>query len=223
MSGPEPEWLLAAWVRLVQTRWLATGVSRADRSNLLRQLLSDLAAARAGGASVDELVATPPAAFADSCAAGLRSRTAPINLAPLLGVCLGTGVVAAGMAWIVLNLIVRAMSDMAILDQVAFSLGIDLLLAAMVLAAMVVAVRWVFRRQQEAVTLAPRLAVTLTSGAVFGFPLASAYGASQAYSVKPDVVGVEVLIVLTALAIATVVAQRWTRPRRRLGQTEATS
>ena len=223
MSRPEPEWVLAAWVRLVQARWVATGVSRADRSALLGQLMGDLAAARAGGASIDELVATPPAVFADSCAAGLRSRTAGIDTAPLLGVCLGTGVLATGVAWIVLNLVVGVMGEMAILDQVAFSLSVVLFLAATVLAAMVVSVRWVFRRRQEVVALAPRLAVTLTAGALLGFPLASAYGASQAYSVRTDVIGVEVLIVLMFLAIATVGAQRWTRPRRRLGQAEATT
>lgn len=223
MSGPEPEWLLTSWVQLVQARWVATGVSREDRSDLLRQLLRDLAAARVAGATIDELVATSPAAFADSCAAGLKSRITGIDTASLLLVCLGTGVVATGAAW--LFLITRSWpSEPPLgLDQTVFFLFLELFVAAAVLAAMVVAVRWTFRRRLEAAALAPRLAVTLTAGALLGFPFASAYGATQNYGASLDVIGMEALIVLMFLAGATVVAQRWTRPRRRLGQAEAAS
>ena len=111
MTGPEPEWLLPSWVRLVRARWAATGVSRADRAVLLDQLLQDLAAARAAGATVTELVATPPEVFADSCAAGLMSRSAGIDTASLLAVCLGSGMVAAGAAWFALKAGVQAISD----------------------------------------------------------------------------------------------------------------
>ncbi|WP_157720342.1 hypothetical protein [Friedmanniella luteola] len=58
MIKPELEWLLASWVRLVRSRWAATGMSREDRAVLLRQRLKDLAAARAVGATINELVAT---------------------------------------------------------------------------------------------------------------------------------------------------------------------
>lgn len=90
MSGPEPEWLLVSWVRIVQARWVATGVPRTDRSELLSQLLRDLATARAAGARIEELVAVSPVVFADSCAAGLKSRLSRIDTASLLTVCLGT-------------------------------------------------------------------------------------------------------------------------------------
>lgn len=216
MSGPEPEWLLPSWVRLVRAWWAATGVSRADRAVLLDQLLQDLAAARAAGATVTELVATPPEVFADSCAAGLMSRSAGIDTASLLAVCLGSGMVAAGAAWFALKAGVQAISDSsltAILDTEWFTLSVDLFLAVGVLAVMVGAVRWAFRLQQQTAKLAPRLAITLTGGSLIGFPLASAYGASTAYSIRPDVVGVEVLIMLTFLAVATVLAQRWARHR----------
>lgn len=138
-------------------------------------------------------------------------------------VCLGTGVVATGAAW--LFLITRSWSSEPPLglDQTVFFLFLKLFVAAAVLAAMVVAVRWTFRRRLEAAALAPRLAVTLTAGALLGFPFASAYGATQNYGASLDVIGVEALIVLIFLAGATVVAQRWTRPRRRLGQAEAAS
>lgn len=215
MSGPEPEWLLTSWVRLVQARWVAIGVPRDDRSDLLRQLLRDLAAARAAGATIDELVATSPAAFADSCAAGLRSRVTGIDTASLLLVCLGTGVVAAGAAWLVLITTAWPSVPPLGLDQTVFVLFLLLFIAAAVLATMVVVVRWTFRRRLEAAALAPRLAVTLTAGALLGFPFASAYGATQNYGASLDVIGVEALIVLTFLAGATVTAQRWTSPRRR--------
>lgn len=100
------------------------------------------------------------------------------------------------------------------LDQSAFALFLVLFFAAAVLTSMVVAVRWTFRRRLEAAALAPRLAVTLTAGALLGFPFAAAYGATQNYSADLDVVGVEALIVLTFLAAATRVAQRWAHPRR---------
>ena len=218
MSGPEPEWLLTSWVRMVQARWVASGVPREDRSDLLRQLLRDLATARAAGATIDELVATSPTAFADSCTAGLRSRSAGIDTASLLLVCLGTGVVATGTAWLLLiTMAVDLPSEPPLgLDQGFFFLFLVLFFAAAVLAAMVAAVRWTFRRRREAAALAPRLAVTLTAGALLGFPFASAYGATQNYGASLDVVGVEALIVLAFLAAATGVAQRWTRPRRTL-------
>ena len=151
MSGPEPEWMLTSWVRLVQARWVATGVSRDDRSDLLRQLLRDLAAARAAGASIDELVATSPAVFADSCAAGLKSRTTGIDTASLLLVCLGTGVIATGMTWLLLiTRVVNLPSEPPLgLDQSAFFLFLVLFFAAAVLAAMVAAVRWTFRHRLE--------------------------------------------------------------------------
>lgn len=214
MSKPEPQWMLTSWVRLVQARWVATGVPRADRSDLLRQLLRDLAAARAAGASIEELVATSPAAFADSCAAGLKSRTSGIDTASLLLVCLGTGVIATGVTWLLLiTMVVHLRNEPPLgLDQTVFFLFVALFFAAAVVATMVVAVRWTFRRRLEAAALAPRLAVTLSAGALLGFPFASAYGATQNYSASLDVVGVEALIVLTFLAAATRVAQRWTRP-----------
>ena len=223
MSEPGPEWMLVSWVRLVQARWIATGVSRTDRSDLLRQLLRDLAAARAAGATIEELVATPPAAFADSCAAGLGSRLAGIDTARLLLVCLGTGVAATGVAWVLLlNVLWPSVAPLG-LDEDVFYLFVDLFVAAVVLATMVVAVRWTFRRRREAAALAPRLAVTLTGGALLGFPLASAYGAAHSYVATPDVVGVEVLIVLAFLSVATLAAQRWTQPRRPLGRAETAS
>lgn len=223
MSGPEPEWLLTSWVRLVQARWVATGVPCEDRANLLRQLLRDLAAARAAGATIDELVATSPATFADSCTAGLKSRVTGIDTVSLLLVCLGTGVVATGAAW--LFLITRTWSSEPPLglDQSVFFLFLELFVAAAVLASMVLAVRWTFRHRVEAAALAPRLAVTLTGGALLGFPFASAYGATHNYGASLDIIGVEALIVLTFLAAATVTAQRWTRPRRSLGRGEARS
>ncbi len=219
MSKPEsePEWLLSSWVRLVQSRWAATGVSRVDRTVLLRQLLQDLASARAEGATINELVATPPAEFADSCAAGLMSRSAGIDILPLLGVCLGTGVVAVGAAWFALKAGVQALDDAraGILDAPWFGLSVDLFLALAVLATMVCAVRWTFRLQKETAKLVPRLAVALAGASLFGFAAASAYGARWGYSVRPDVVGVEVLIMLVFLALAATLAQRWARHRPR--------
>jgi hypothetical protein len=46
------------------------------------------------------LIATPPAVLADACAAHLRSRHHPVPTVGLLAVYLGTGVVAAGGAWL---------------------------------------------------------------------------------------------------------------------------
>ena len=215
MRKPEPEWLLASWVRQVQSRWAATGVSRADRTVLLRQLLQELTAARAAGATIDELVATAPEVFADSCAAGLTSRSAGVDLLPLLRVCLGTGLLAAGAAWLALVAGVEALDEAraTILDAPWFGLSVDLFLALVVLAAMVGAVRRKFRLQRETALLVPRLAAALAGGSLFGFAAASAYGARWGYSVRPDVVGVEMLIVLSFLVVAVALAQRWARHR----------
>lgn len=215
MSGPEPEWLLVSWVRLVQVRWAATGVSRRDRTELLQQLLRDLATARAAGARVEELMATPPAVFADSCAAGLRSRHIPIGTAGLVAVCLGTGVIATGAAWsFLLSLSMRDAVPPGF-DETTFYLLVDLGSIAAVLTAMVVMARLRYRRRAEISMLTPRLAITLTGATVIGFPLASLYGSGQGYSLSPAVIAVEILIVLVFLALGTIMAQRWTSVRRK--------
>lgn len=223
MSGPEPDWLLVSWVRLVQARWAATGVSRRDRDELLQQLLRDLATARAAGARVEELVATPPAVFADSCAAGLRSRHTPIGTAGLVAVCLGTGVVTTGAAWSFLLSFSMGEAIPPGFDEGTFYLLVDMALIAAVLTAMVVMARWIYRRHAEISTLTPRLTVALTGATVVGFPFASLYGSGQGYSTSPAVIAVEVLIVLVFLALGTLAAQRWTSHRHKAGQLGARS
>lgn len=213
MSGPEPEWLLVSWLRLVQARWMVTGVPRRDREDLLQQLLRDLATARAAGARIEELVATPPAVFADSCTAGLRSRYGSISTVGLLIVCLGTGIASTGAAWLLLLTFSHFAAAPPGFDEGTFYLLIDLALIAAVLAVMVAVPRWKYRRHAETATLTPRLAIALTGATVVGFPLASLYGSSQAYSLNPTVIASEVLIVLSFLALATITAQRWNRIR----------
>lgn len=214
MTGPEPEWMLVAWVRLVNARWVVTGVPRRVRAQLLLQLLRDLATARAAGARIEELTATPPAVFADSCAPGRRPHDAAIDTAGLLMVCLGTGVVASAAAWSFLVATSYVDVDRFGLDDTVFAIFLILFVVAAVLAVMVAAVRWVYRRHASATALTPRLAVTLTAGTLVGFPLASIYGASRAYSLSPDVVGGEAVIVLSFLAVATVTAQHWATATR---------
>ncbi len=218
MSGPEPEWLLMSWVRWVQARWVMTGVPRRERGELLQQLLDDLAAARAGGARIEELIATHPSVFADSCSMGLRSRYSPIGVGGLLAVCLVTGAVGAAGAWLFLLSLVEIDLVPPGFDEGIFYLLIDLGLIAAVLTAMVVVARWTFRRHAEVAALTPRLAMGLACATVVGFPLASLYGSKWAYSLSPSVVGVEVLIVLAFLTFGTVAAQRWTKLHRRAGR-----
>lgn len=212
MNGTEPEWLLVAWVRSVDARWVATGVPRKVRAKLLHQLCRDLATARGAGARIVELVATPPEVFADACAAGMEAPPSrPIGIVGLLLVCLGAGVVGAGAAWLFL-LAAANWADATPfgLDEVTFAIFLDVSLVAVVLGLMVVAVRLTFRRHADSAALAPRLAATLVGGTLVGFPLASVYGASRAYSLNPAVVGVESFIVLAFLALAVILARRWT-------------
>lgn len=210
MNGSEPEWLLAGWVRLVQVRWSATGVPPRVRRELLRQLLQDLATARAAGAGIEELIATHPAAFADSCTASLGSRLGSISTVSLLKVCLGTGVSGAAAAYGSLFLIPFPDLVPFGLDDGVFFLFVDLWLGLMVLTAMVGAVRWTFRRYRETAVLVPRLAAGLAVGALLGFPLASAFGASRGYSTNLAIILLEALIVLAFLAGAVVLAQHST-------------
>lgn len=213
MNGTEPEWLLAAWVQSVDARWVATGVPRNVRARLLHQLLRDLATAGGAGAQIVELVATPPQVFADGCTAGMNAfPSRPIGVGGLLLVCLGAGVVGAGAAWLLMLLTARWAPVVTPfgLDEGDFYLFVDLFVIAAVLGLMVVAVRLVFRRHADSAALAPRLAATLVAGTLVGFPLASVYGASHAYSVNPDVVGVECVIVLAFLALAVILARKWT-------------
>jgi uncharacterized membrane protein YedE/YeeE len=217
-SGPDPERLLVSWVRLVQARWAATGVPRRDRDLLLQQLLRELATARAAGAHVEELIDTPPAVFADSCATGLGLRHRPIGTAGLLTVCLGTGVVATGAAWWLLLSLSRDPAVPTGFDEGVFYLLTDLALIAAVLTTMVMMVHWTYRHHAEVSTLTPRLAVTLIAATVVGFPLASLYGSGHGYSWSRTVIATEALIVLFFLALGTLWAQRWASLRRKAGQ-----
>ena len=212
-DDPEPEWLLVEWLRLIEARWSTIGISRRSRAELMRQLRDDLAAARAAGARIEELTATPPAVFADSIAAGLRSRYSPISTPRLVGTCLVVAVGAAGPAWLFLSLLSGLDLGTLGLDEGTFYTFVDLFLIAAVLALMVAVTRWIYRSHIDAAALTPRLAVALTVGTLTGLPLASAYQANHRYS--PSVLGTEAAIVLLFLAAAVVVAQRWTtRPRR---------
>lgn len=218
MNDREPEWLLAGWVRLVRARWTATGVPSRIRDELLRQLLEDLATARAAGARIEELIASHPAAFADACTAGLGSRLGSVSTVRLLKVCLGTGVLGATAAYGSLFVIPFPTLVPFGLDEGVFFLFVDLWLGLMVLTAMVGAVRWTFRRYEETAALVPRLAAGLTLATLLGFPLASAFGASLNYSTNPGVILLESLIVLGFLAVAVVLAQHLTyRQGRRSG------
>ena len=216
MNGePEPEWLLVEWVRLVEARWVAQGIPRRTREELRSRLLADLAAARAAGARIGELTATPPDEFADATAAGLRSRWSPISTTGLVLICLGAGLAAAGTGWLLLALLSNLDVGTFGLDEGEFYLFVDLFIVAAVLAVMVLAGRWAYRSHAEVAALTPRLAVALALGTLVGFPLASAYGARWAYSLDARVVGVEVVIVAVFLVLAVVAAQRWTH---RLGR-----
>lgn len=123
MNGSEPEWLLVAWVRSVDARWVATGVPRKVRARFLHQLLQDLATARGAGARIVELVATPPEVFAD----GLEApQSRPIGILGLLLVCLSTGVVGAGAAWLFLLVAANRADAMPFgLDEVTFAIFLD--------------------------------------------------------------------------------------------------
>lgn len=105
----EQDWLLNEWLRMVHARWVVIGISRDDRAGLLRRLREDLTEARAAGASVEDLISTPPHVFADASATGLRSRHAPIDTDHLLVTCVPAGAVAAAVAWLVLALLSRVL------------------------------------------------------------------------------------------------------------------
>jgi len=218
VNDREPEWLLAGWVRLVQARWTATGVPSRVCDELLQQLLQDLATARGAGARIEELIATHPVAFADSCTAGLGSRLGSISTVRLLKVCLGTGVLGAAAAYGSLFLIPFPAVAPFGLDDSVFFLFVDLWLGLMVLTAMVGAVRWTFRRYRETAVLVPRLAAGLAVATLLGFPLASAFGASWGYSTNLAVILLEALIVLAFLAGAVVLAQDLTYRQGRRAQ-----
>lgn len=59
---------LTAWVDVVDYYWHRAAVDPVDRSRLRKELLGDLAASLAEGASVDELVALDPSVFASEVA-----------------------------------------------------------------------------------------------------------------------------------------------------------
>lgn len=56
----------------------------------------------------------------------------------------------------------------------------------------------------------------LAAGTLVGFPLASALGATQGYSLNPAVITAEATVVLAFLTVAIVSAQRWTMSLHRM-------
>lgn len=85
-----------------------------------------------------------PGSVRDACAAGLGSRLRPISTEQLVGVCLATGVVGAGLAWHFLLTVTWPEVTPWGLDEGVFNVMVDLGLIVAVLAAMVVVARLVF-------------------------------------------------------------------------------
>ncbi|RKN45314.1 hypothetical protein [Micromonospora endolithica] len=208
--------------------WRAYGVGPADRTALAADLRLDLQAAVADGGVPAQLIGGDVAGFARRLAdeAGVRRvrrdyarllRTA--LLGAVLGVVLGYGILMA--AYPVFVRLVDIPRSVQVPVQVAVGVyyGVP---AAVVVAGAVVAVRHRLRDLPEIRRTTRMMSVLLPAAGILVTPITMAFAWSTDYDTAPEVVAVEVAMVLAALAGATVLARRLSLSDRRAAAAGAT-
>ncbi len=201
--------------------WRAHGVSSADRRLLAADLRLDLAAAAADGGDPVQLVGGDVAGFARRLAdeAGVRRvrpeyrRLLLTALAgALLGSLLGAGIFRALYPLLVHMIDIPRSIEIPVQVAVVVYYGVP---AAVVVAGAVTAVRLRLRDLPQIRRTALLMSLLLPTAGIVVTPITMAYAWSTDYSTAPEVLVVEVVMVLAALAGATVLARRLSLRERR--------
>ncbi|GAA0394544.1 hypothetical protein GCM10009541_41990 [Micromonospora gifhornensis] len=202
--------------------WRAYGVSSADRRVLAADLRLDLAAAAADGGDPVQLVGGDVAGFArrladEAAVRRVRPEYHRLLLTALAGALLGS-LLGAGIFTALYPLLVRLIDiprsiEIPVQVAVVVYYGVP---AAVVVAGAVTAVRLRLRDLPQIRRTALLMSLLLPAAGIVVTPITMAYAWSTDYSTAPEVLVVEVVMVLAALAGATVLARRLSlRERRR--------
>lgn len=195
--------------------WRAHGVRRADRATLAADLRLDLEAAAADGVPPEQLLDGDVAGFARRLADEAGLHREPAELDRLLGTALFGAVIGAGIGGVLIYVVFPAfiaMTDLSLRLNLPVQVGVGLYFgipAAIVVAAAVVAVRLGLPQLAHIRSTCRAMAALLPIAGLAITPITMGFAWTTGYSDAPPVVLMEVLIVLAALAGATVLARHW--------------
>ena len=195
--------------------WRHHGVQRADREALAADLRLDLESAAADGVAPDRLLGEDVSAFARRLADEAGVRREPPELGRLIGTALTGAALGAAVGFAFFLLLFRIAGRMIDLPggthvpvQVAVGVfyGIP---AAIVVVGAVAAVRYRLGALPRIRATVHAMCLLLPLAGIVITPITMGFAALTGYSTWTPVVLTEMLLVLAALAGATVLARRW--------------
>lgn len=130
--------------------------------------------------------------------------------------CLGAGLGAGLLVWFVLFPLIGRAADLFPNEWVnggGFGLSASACGVAIVLSAMVMALRWRFAKAMRRPGLLARLTAALVVSALVSTPLLTAFAAYVRYATRSGVLAVEVLMAASVVAVSVTLALRSMRRR----------
>jgi hypothetical protein len=195
--------------------WRVYGVRRADRAALAADLRLDLESASADGVGPAQLLGEDVPGFARRLADEAGVHREPPELGALLGTALVGAALggAAGLALLLLaSPIARRLLDPVPESTVPVQVTVGVyygIPAVIVVAGAIVAVRYRLRELPRIRATARAMMLLLPLAGIVITPITMAFAWTTDFSTSAHVVVTEVLLVLAALAGATVLARRW--------------
>ena len=195
--------------------WRAYGVRPADRAALAADLRLDLESAAADGVGPAQLLGTDVPGFARQLADESGVHREPPEFGLLLGTALVGAVLGAALGVAVLALaepITARFADSSPRTSLPVQVWVGIyygIPAALVAAGAVAVVRYRLRELARIRATAWAMALLLPLTGILVTPVTMAFAWTTDFSTSSPVVVTEVLIVLAALAGATVLARRW--------------
>ena len=201
--------------------WRAYGVRRVDRAALAADLRLDLESAAADGVGPAQLLGEDVPGFARRLADEAAVDREPPALGPLVGTALVGAALGAVLGFAVFRLVYSAgvsLFDSAASSRVPVQVVVGVyygLPALAVVAGAVATVRYRLRDLPRIRATARAMTILMPLAGILVTPVTMAFAWTTGYSTSTQVVAIEVLIVVAALAGAVVLARRWALRERR--------
>lgn len=200
---------LTRWVDDVDRYWASWSVPGSRREQLRRDLVTDLAQARACGATVEKLVSTPPEQFATDVAMAEAIKVVPLpelkpkrlrgaRWAPFIAGIEGLVAGALASAFVIYPLGIW-FEDAHLAshpDPWGFTLVVHVVAASVTLGFVGLAIRLALGRSPRAGRQTLHSVVALAVGGVIALIAAVSFASTTDFSTRPTVVAVEVAIVV---------------------------
>lgn len=192
---------------IAEDEWRGMGLVEADRKALTDDLRMELRAAAADGATAEQLIGPDIRAFARRLAHEAGARRVPYEYRRLLLTALAGAAPGAVFGWIYLWYLPHFPHDPTppLVAILALYAGLALLVLLGALAAV-----WIRMRAVPAIgrTVA-RMALLVPVAGLVATPATMGFAWLAGYSTATPIVLMEMCVVATALAGATVLARRW--------------